>query len=59
MFLLSFTRGALIVGDLHFGIEERMHAKGIFASDISNSLANKLLLIIKRQGQKDYLSSGT
>ena len=45
-------KGALIVGDLHFGIEERMHEKRVFASNISESLANKLLSIVKKTKAK-------
>jgi putative SbcD/Mre11-related phosphoesterase len=51
-------RGALIIGDTHFGIEERLRRKGISAYDISKRLATRITTLVKLTRAKRLIILG-
>ena len=53
-----FHKGALIIGDTHFGIEERLRKQGIHYANISEQILEKILLLIKRTKAKKLIMLG-
>ena len=51
-------KGALIVGDTHFGMEMKLRSKGIFDEQFSTRLAEKLKELIKKQKAKKVIFLG-
>lgn len=51
-------KGALILGDTHFGIEQKLERKGVHYSGISDHVLQKLLSLIKRTGAKRLIILG-
>lgn len=51
-------RHALIVGDMHFGIEQRLHNQGIRAEGISKELTEKLIRVAKENNVKKIIFLG-
>jgi metallophosphoesterase superfamily enzyme len=53
-----FHKGALIVGDTHFGIEERLRKNGIFVTNLSMKLLEKLKRLLKTTKAKRLIILG-
>ncbi|MFH2107019.1 MAG: metallophosphoesterase [Candidatus Micrarchaeota archaeon] len=51
-------KGALIIGDTHFGIEDKMARKGIRQNDISVMLADKIKFLIKKTNSNKLIILG-
>lgn len=43
-----FHKGALLIGDTHFGIEQRLEQKGVYYSSMSRHILAKTISLIKR-----------
>ena len=53
-----FHRGALIIGDTHFGMEYHLKEKGIHYQDVSESILEKILLLISETKAKRLIILG-
>ncbi len=53
-----FHKGALIIGDTHFGIEERLRKQGIHYSNISEQILEKVISLIKKTKAKKLILLG-
>ncbi len=51
-------KGAIIVGDTHFGMEHKLKAKGIFDEQFSMRLAMRLIDVIKHHKAKEVIFLG-
>ena len=53
-----FHKGALIIGDTHFGIEQRLQSRGIHYSDISEQMYEKIISLIRKTKAKKIIMLG-
>lgn len=53
-----FHQGALIIGDTHFGIESRLQKKGIYHEGISQSILEKIKLLLEKTHAKKLIILG-
>lgn len=51
-------KGALIIGDTHFGIEGKLFRRGIFSNDFSEKLAEKIIELLKQTKAKKLIFLG-
>ncbi len=49
---------ALIVGDLHFGMEHSLHKKGIYTKDISRIVCDELISLLEKTKSKKLILLG-
>jgi len=51
-------KGALIIGDIHFGMEGKLKQRGIFSNDFSERLAEKIIALLKKTKARKLIILG-
>ncbi|MEK6982792.1 MAG: metallophosphoesterase [Candidatus Micrarchaeota archaeon] len=51
-------QGALIIGDTHFGIERKLQKKGIYYNNLSETIFEKIKLLLKKTNAKKLIILG-
>ncbi|NYZ77614.1 metallophosphoesterase [Candidatus Micrarchaeota archaeon] len=51
-------RGALIIGDTHFGMEEKLRGRGIFDEMLSERIFGRIMLLLKKTKAKKLIIAG-